>query len=147
MKTKSLIHNATDWYFEPKEFEKSGKLYERLGVKKFKDFLIKRNDQSKYYLSEDKGRALRGYKKKTRQFETVHLVGTALFAGLSPITLAFETDVEKISYLGLITGANILCNIYPIMLQRYNRNRLVKSMDKQNKLKDRINKPKILEVA
>ena len=37
---KSFIEKSTDWYFAPKSFERSGRLYEMLGVKLFRKVLM-----------------------------------------------------------------------------------------------------------
>ncbi len=37
---RSFIEKSTDWYFAPKSFERSGKLYKALGVRQFKKLVI-----------------------------------------------------------------------------------------------------------
>jgi hypothetical protein len=119
---RSFLQKATDGYFYPKSFERSGKLYESLGVRTFKKYCPTGEVWNKCLNYRDvKGNStedLRNYEKQTRIFEGIHVVGgIAFFAlfGLNPI--------------GLLTNA--LINFYPVITQRYNRSRIQNIVEKR----------------
>ncbi len=128
--SKKLFNKLTDWYFEPKGFEKSGKLYENLGVKTFKKYCP--NGGTKFSLTGKWGKeimqdGLKYYINKTKVFETAHLVlGESLYAG----SMILSLNQKNYGILAGLTIANLLINIYPIITQRYNRNKAQKILDK-----------------
>jgi hypothetical protein len=106
------------YYFRPKPFENS-KLYEFLGVrlaKKAVTYIFKNKGRANnYYIGKERNlEALIKYEKEARFNEKVHLFSAAccIIGNLWPINIA---------------------NIYLIMIQRYNRARIV------NTLKDACN--------
>ena len=46
---RSILQKAKDWYFAPKSFERSGKLYETLGIRLFKKYLLTGEMWNKYF--------------------------------------------------------------------------------------------------
>ena len=78
-KLKSLLGKLAEFYFTPKFFERSGKIYEMLGIKFWKKYIP--NDGSRIRrlfkqpkLIENKEDAIK-YEKRTRDSEIAHVVG------------------------------------------------------------------------
>jgi uncharacterized membrane protein YjjP (DUF1212 family) len=69
----------------------------------------------------DVAEALRRYEKVTRSYEARHILGAVLMLGLSAWAITVH---HKGSWSALLL-ANLLINGYPIMVQRYNRGRLL----------------------
>ncbi len=125
-----------DMYFRPKEFEKDGKIYEKLGVKTYKKFLPTFGDYvnrfnrkvlkiNAKFVEKSMG-SLRGYEFLTRVYETAHISGFVFF-NYAAIHHFSEGDTKQ----GVIDIAmNVLINVYPMMVQRYNRVRTFRALDK-----------------
>jgi hypothetical protein len=101
------------YYFRPKPFENS-RLYEALGVrlaKKAVTYIFKNKGKAdNYYIGKERSlEALIKYEKETRFNEKVHLFSTAccIIGNLWPLNIA---------------------NLYLIMIQRYNRARIVNTL-------------------
>lgn len=119
-------------YFEPKFFEhyKNRTLYEYLGVKAFKKYLItdgdlvrrwrgiKQLNHHKESRTEDLKKAIR----ETLKFEVIHL----FFLLLSLLIVLVQYHEMTLLKLSIIFLINLYANIYPIFLQRYNRIRLLR---------------------
>ena len=128
---KSILSNLGDWYFTPRpiELHGNGKLYERLGVRIYKKYVpssgdwVTRARKIKRLKVAQLGRrkALESHEKQTRKWEWRHLVSGiglqawALFAG-------FRFGPEQ---FWICTTINLAVNIYPILVQRFNRARIV----------------------
>lgn len=150
VKNKKLIHKATDWYFSPKNFERSGKIYEGLGIKPFKKAIVyvgkalqypfnrligreglaQPNWPNNYQLWDSSREGLEKFDIATKISETFHLFLGALISTdvMSNISGGNVKDAA-------ITGAAFLGNIYCVMLQRYNRIRLnnaIERMEQKN---------------
>ncbi|MCE7980010.1 MAG: hypothetical protein DYG89_02360 [Caldilinea sp. CFX5] len=118
-------------YYAIKPFEQSGRLYERLGIRFFKR-LVRRGPLAIFSLNlrfppEKTVPALRVLEGKMRNAETLHLliflimflfIGYALWQGW----------LDAVGWLLLF---NLLLNVYPVMLQRYNRIRLQELIQQQ----------------
>ena len=130
--TSSLIGGSiVDSYFTPKGFEKSGKFYERFGIRTFKryiptsgDIIMKRRGEK--WIEGSDYEKLKLMERYTKVMETIHLA-EGLITLVPAAWIALDNNILIAS---LLTGANIATNLYPIMLQRYNRNRLYRVMDK-----------------
>lgn len=124
-----------EYYFRPKKWEGSGKIYEFLGVLPFKRFVTNighktgqnRTKVNNYYIWQKDTEGLKKYEQKTRYNELMHLVGMII-----PV-------------LGLILGENnsttqillwlvLAINIHPFLLQRYNRIRIYRVLEGINTL-------------
>ena len=120
-------------WFNPKSFE-SQAAYERWGVRKFKLYVPTSGNLVNRLVGKLLGTGpvkkseatLRGIETHTRTLEVIHVAGFAVFAGATVITLA-SGDIPR-AVLGV--GFNLLGNVYPIMLQRYNRLRLYRIINK-----------------
>ena len=111
-----------DFYFTPKFFEKSGRIYELLGVRIFKKFLPTYGDYMLRLtgirlINNGSTETLKDYETATKIFEMIHLVFCLLY-------ICFSVSILL----------NLMINIYPIMVQRYNRARIYKILRKREQL-------------
>jgi|SRR3989344_2411829 len=120
-----------DSYFQSKDFEKSGKLYEALGVKLFSKYWL---NGGSYWTQRGQSPMVRGRKKKdlgdyivtTKALERPHLIFLPVYFTVTAMCLAYETyNMAAFSVM-----ANIAINFYPIMSLRYNRNRAVNLIER-----------------
>lgn len=119
-------------YFEPQSFERyhNRTIYEYLGVKTFKKYLITDGDvirrwrgiQQINHRQENRIEELKKAVRGTIKFEVIHL----FFLLLSLLIVVFQYHEMTLLKLGIIVGVNLYANIYPIFLQRYNRIRLLR---------------------
>ena len=111
-------------YYHAKPFERTGQVYERLGIRLFKK-LVRRGPLSIFsptlrFPKEKTVSALRGLLNEMRKAETGH---TLIFV----LVLLYVGYVLLKGWLDAVVWVllfNILINGYPIMLQRYNRIKL-----------------------
>ncbi len=139
----SLISRVADNYFRPRKFEESGRFYEMSGIRFFKKWLPttgnmvnkhfwKRigRDQGIHTMSPDK---LRNREANTRVLETMHLGMFALYGSILAVDAG--TDPKGIA---INVGFNLGTNVYPIMLQRYNRVRLNRVIKRAESREERL---------
>jgi hypothetical protein len=128
------LSDLVDSYFKSKEFEKSGRIYRALGIEFFKDIVPTYGDytmrairkhKKNYRLIRHKGE-LEGFNNITKINESIHLASFLISTPLSLIHL-FNGDYPKFA---IGAGLNLIINIYPIMLQRYNRARLTPLLER-----------------
>ena len=124
-------------YFKPHRLEVRGKktIYDYLGIKIFKKYLItdgdivrKRRNIKQLHLQED-GRlvALEKAERQTRKFELIHLI----FLAITILIIVLNYSNLSIQQWVMINLINLYANIYPIFLQRYNRIRIMRVLEKQ----------------
>ena len=120
-----VVHlSFAPWYYRVKPFERTGQVYERLGIRLFKK-LVRRGPLSicspTLRLPKEKTvSALQGLLNEMRKAETGHaliFVLVLFFVGY----MLLEGWLDAVAWTLLF---NILINGYPIMLQRYNRIKL-----------------------
>lgn len=123
-------------YFIPNKFElyKNRTIYEYLGIKWFKKYLITDGDVIRRWRKvkpisvkkNDKFNELYKAERDTKKYEIIHLI--FLFAS----TLIIATKFRNITTLNwmIIILINLYANIYPIFLQRYSRIRIIKVLTK-----------------
>ena len=114
-------------YYRPRSWEISGRVYEYLGVRLYKrwtpdgDFVVRK---VRRFLPDYRvigGRArLSGFEMVTRRAEQGHLI--MLLVSVPAIFYAIYNGWMVIA-CWLVIG-NLVINIYPIMVQRYNRARV-----------------------
>ncbi len=135
-KAGSVAKYVLDLYFKPKSFEKSGRVYEALGVRRFKKFMFNgdymnallRKANPNHKLIKDKSSA-RSWEMFTRIYESVHVgIGSLMLSRI--IDRLADGDYEGAA---INTAINTVINVYPIMLQRYNRARIYKVLDRTQK--------------
>jgi hypothetical protein len=110
-------------YFQIRKLEYSSKLYRVIGVTFFKKILqrfylpkvtlkISLRDRSKSEISH--------IENQMEQAEQIHVLGFILIVIVSIIF----SILRDVSFILWFTIFNILMNLYPVLLQRYNRNRI-----------------------
>ena len=119
----------------PESYEtKKNKRYELFGVKKFKQGLIKFNDQPSYHLNGTSLEDLQNYQEQSKDCEKKHILGgLASLALTAPIVFSDESVGVKLTAVGLCTALNLVLNAYPILVQKYNQNRINKVIEKKQR--------------
>lgn len=114
-------------YFEVRGFERSGRLYERLGVRRFRWFVPDGDAANRWRRRRDPAfRIIRNrqyalaFRRRTELSEKSHLVMFVLGGMSAGFALAIGWPGWAV-YLG---AGNVVVNLYPILLQRYTRTRL-----------------------
>lgn len=110
-------------YYRLQQVEHDGRLYRRLGVVTFKRLLVKsRIELLNVSARLSHGRTgLQGLERGIRQAETDHAIALlvmlliTIYAGMN----------ARWALAGWLLLANVVANVYPIMLQRHNRARLL----------------------
>jgi len=126
------LFRLSERYFRPRAFELGGRIYEWLGVVPFKRALmslVKRDPRkptpNAYVLA---GRSLddvRTFERRSRRNEIFHLIGVLvalLLAALAAIARSWSISIAGVAIL----AANFHCFI----LQRYNRIRVYRLLDR-----------------
>lgn len=121
--TEALKSPFMSAYFHEKTWERNGKIYEILGVNFFRKLLVwigweKLNKKSNPI--EKNTQALRHLHYRTKQSEVGHIIIMLIVLGFN-FVVAFRFGIGESVYLLVL---NVILNIYPIFLQRYNRPRL-----------------------
>ena len=134
-----LIANksVTDLYFAPKKFERSGRLYETLGVRYFKRALcglaerVIKNIKSKptnYFIGPERTiTALKSFERQTRFNEVVHLFST----GCLSFAAIGSASGGQYSLAAMWGAFDLVLGIYPVLVQRYNRARIYNTIDQK----------------
>ena len=120
------------WYLKPKSIEADGRLYEKLGIAVFKKFtpfeiLGYVSNRRIKTLKKSSLPAVKKYFRNTISGEMAHL---AALIFLSVIITFFITE-GLIAASVILLLINVLVNLYPIFLMRYNRFRIAKVLKKE----------------
>jgi hypothetical protein len=121
--TEALKSQFNSSYFDKKEWEQHGKIYERLGVNLFRKLLVLIGWEKVIRKSnpiEKNKKALANLHYQTKKSELDHLIIFIIVLGFN-IFVAFKFGVVKSLWLLLL---NVILHVYPIFLQRYNRPRM-----------------------
>ncbi|MCO6164071.1 hypothetical protein [Flavobacterium sp. NRK F7] len=126
-----LKMNFLYWYLKPKKIELNGELYQTLGVDYFKSItpfeLIGKIKNTKTVTIKRKNQTeLKKYFKDTIAGEIAHLV--SLFILFVVVAFCILKELFVTAVLFFLT--NILVNLYPIFLMRFNRFRISKVLNK-----------------
>lgn len=119
-----LINPAlTSTYFAPRAFEKEGRVYRWFGVQYFPLLLrVIGSEQMRRQaapIRKDES-SLTQFSRRTKMSETSHGCVALMVAVLSIyVATAYSIDQSK-----WLMATNIVFNVYPVMLQRYNRPRV-----------------------
>jgi hypothetical protein len=115
-------------YYRPRPFESHGRLFRRLGVERFKWLLFKsRVELLNVSARLSHGRSgLRGLDRGIRAAETDHTIALLIMV---VITIYAVTNAWW-ALAGWLLLANIVANVYPIMVQRHNRARLLPVLER-----------------
>jgi hypothetical protein len=121
-----------DAYFKPKKFElyRNKTIYEFVGIKVYKKYLpttgdIVRKWRNIVQIRPDRSKRISELyrnERQTRTYEIRHIIGTIVF-----VALVFVVDKKlNLFDMAFLTVLNLYVNIYPIILQRHNRIRIIK---------------------
>ena len=121
-------------YFKPKTFElyRDRTIYELIGIRIYKKYLpttgdiVRQRRKITQISKADKIYELYKYERQTRNYEWRHLIGVLIFILL---TLLIDRKLTVFDW-ALLTVLNLYINIYPIFLQRYNRIRIIKVLQR-----------------
>ena len=123
-------------YFAEKPFERAGSTWEALGVRTFKKFLPTCGDyfnrlfKTKFIKNSSQGE-LENFVNFTKGAEQTHLfLGAFIYTPLMTVGLM----AGSYSFASSIAVANLLINIYPMMVQRYNRIRATQILKRKTNL-------------
>lgn len=116
-------------YFEIRKFESSGILYKRFGIKIFKHLLQKGKLSFESRRFELKSKAKERIIEVEKEMEKTEMTHLFTFLLCLVITIIFAIIVDY-RFLIWMTFINIVLNLYPVLLQRYNRNRIQKLLIK-----------------
>ncbi|WP_246121160.1 glycosyl-4,4'-diaponeurosporenoate acyltransferase CrtO family protein [Chitinophaga polysaccharea] len=126
--TASLKSPLTSSYYNEKGWERGGKIYEIFGINFYRKLLVwvgweKLNKKSKPV--EKNIKSLMNLHYQTKKSELGHIIILLIVFGFNVFT-AFKFGVLKSLWL---LGLNIVLNLYPIFLQRYNRPRIARAIN------------------
>ena len=113
-------------YYRIRPFEKDGRSYELLGIRWFQKLMLAPGFRS---CNRDIPRSIRnkdlaGLEREMRFAETAHVLTFFLVLSMTIFVLV-NGWWDGVAYL---VAWNILLNVYPVMLQRFNRQRLGRAM-------------------
>jgi hypothetical protein len=125
--TESLKAELSSDYYSEKAWEKKGRTYEMLGINIFRKILVlvgweKLNKRENPVAKNSE--ALIHLEYRTKQSELGHLIIFFIVLAFT-IYVAITISIQESLWLFLL---NLLLNVYPILLQRYNRPRLKRAI-------------------
>ena len=125
--TETLKSKHTSAYYKEKPWERKGKIYESFGINFYRKLLVwigweKLNKKTKPV--EKNSKALMHLHYQTKQSELGHLIIFIVVLGFN-VAVAFKFGILKSLWLLVL---NVLLNLYPILLQRYNRPRIERAI-------------------
>ena len=137
-----LFSKSSDFYFKPKFFEKwgNGRIYEFACVKPLKSLytkigkkIVKKatgsydiDRENNYFIWDSSEEGLKKFDYQTRKNEAIHLIPSFIFSGFTLINLLVGNYIVA----GIDTISNLAVGIGPVLVQRYNRTRLHKVINK-----------------
>lgn len=114
--------------FGARPFERGGATYKLLGVKQYARVLKvigwEKIVRKEHPVAKDL-EALKRYEAWTCGSEAIHF-SSAIFVAAITVWVAWRYSLDHISWL---VAVNILVNMYPIMLQRFNRARVIRLIE------------------
>ena len=118
-------------YFAVRGFERDGRLYRAIGVRHFRKVVPNGDWMNRSRRRHDRGYRLIGshadavnWLPKTEASERSHLV--LMLAGIA--SAAYAASVGWTMWAITLTVGNLVTNVYPVLLQRYTRARLMRVM-------------------
>ncbi len=124
----ALKSQLTSPYYNEGEWERRGKIYEHLGVNFFRKLLVWigwEKLRKKSNPIEKNTKALMHLHYQTKRSELDHVIILLIVLGFN-VFVAFKFGVLKSLWLLVL---NVLLNLYPIFLQRYNRPRIARAIN------------------
>lgn len=130
--TETLKSEYNSSYFDVRLWENKGKIYESFGINYYRKILVligweKMNKKSKAV--EKDTNSLVKLHCHTKQDELNHLIILVIVLGFN-VFVAIKYGILKSLWLLIL---NILLNLYPIFLQRFNRPRIARIINISNK--------------
>ncbi len=132
-----IDHQLLKKYFKPKSFEYKGSrsIYVYIGINQFKKYLPTSGDLvyrlwNKKHLkfdSKERDKELLRFEMQTRRWEFRHILG---MIGFLVIALLLDEEYTILDYI-FISMLFLIINVYPIILQRHNRIRIINILEKQ----------------
>jgi len=126
-----VIKKLFDWYFAPKFFEKKGKIYELLGIKLFSKIII--NMYNNIPIGSGSEHNLLNRIKESESIEKLHLMAILPFTLLIMLSLNPQPSDQFNFAATFFILINIFGNLYPIMLQRYVRVKILNIIKRRAK--------------
>lgn len=126
--TEALKSELTSAYYNAKKWEKRGKIYENIGINFFRKLLVWigwERLNKKANPIEKNTKALMNLHYQTKKSELGHVIILIIVLGFN-VFVAFKFGILKSLWLLIL---NILLNLYPIFLQRYNRPRIERAVN------------------
>jgi hypothetical protein len=125
--TEVLNSRLSSSYYNERQWERRGKIYELLGINLFRKVLVwigweKLNKKNNPV--ERKTEALMNLHHQTKKSELGHAIVFPVVLGFS-VYVALKFGVIRSFWL---IALNILLNLYPVFLQRYNRPRIERAL-------------------
>lgn len=126
--TETLKSHLTSPYFNEKAWEQGGKIYKSLGINFYRKLLVgigweRLNKKSKPV--KKKTKTLIHLHYRTKQDELGHIIILIIVLGFN-IYVAYKFGVLKSLWLLVL---NIILNLFPVFLQRYNRPRIERAIN------------------
>jgi hypothetical protein len=126
--TEMLKSQLASSYYNEKGWERRGKIYEPLGINFFRKLLVvigweKLNKKSAPI--EKNIKALTNLRYQTKKSELGHVIILIIVLGFN-VFVAFKFGLLKSMWLLIL---NVIFNLYPIFLQRYNRPRIERAIN------------------
>ncbi len=126
--TETMKSPLNSPFFKEKTWERNGKLYASLGINFYRKLLVwtgweRFNKKSK--LVEKNTKALLNLHYRTKQDELAHLIIMLIVFEFN-VVVAFKFGFLKSLWLLIL---NVLLNLYPVFLQRYNRPRIERAIN------------------
>jgi hypothetical protein len=119
-----------NWYLKPRKIEQNGKIYELLGIKTFVKFtpteILARIQKKKKRRVFKSKKGLIKYFRDTLIGELAHVASLCILLIGSIVFVVKEFYFEAI----ILCIINVIINLYPIFLMRYNRIRIASVLKK-----------------
>lgn len=125
--TETMKSPLTSGYYNARSWEQQGKIYENLGINIFRKLLVWVGWEKLTRKSNPVGKntdALMQLSYGTKKSELGHLIIFWIVLGFT-IVVAARFGVAKSLWLFIL---NILLNVYPVFLQRFNRPRIERAI-------------------
>lgn len=126
--TEALESPLASSYYNEKVWERGGRIYESIGINFFRKLLVWIGWEKLNKKSSPVGKNIKfltDLHYQTRKSELGHVIILLIVLGVN-VFVAFKFGVLKSLWL---LGLNILLNLYPIFLQRYNRPRIARAIN------------------
>ncbi|MCD8741793.1 hypothetical protein LT679_14350 [Mucilaginibacter roseus] len=126
--TENLKSQLKSSYYNEKGWERKGKIYERVGINFFRKLLVwigweKLNKKNNPVAKDTDALIYLHY--QTKKSELGHIIILFIVMGFN-IYVAFKFGILKSLWLLVL---NVLLNLYPVFLQRFNRPRIARAIN------------------